>query len=1154
MKRKPSSRRKAHSVQWFLSMTLLLVPVISFLFYLVLTVQPAVAETFGSSLIEEAGEQGINPPETPTDNIDPSKTYFKFYRQDIPLVQNAMPGAEVPVLGQFLMGLGQRMLDTVIWFLRLFTDIIATPLSMFIAWVLNQSIWNPNIAAGEPAPIAGALQNVADMIRNVAVDLLLLLFIANIWKVWTNRAIGEGGNIMGPVGRLVATAALIMAWSTISNYWISISNDMIHTLVFTGDDSKIMVTAVSRFVLSGMTSLTVIAMGGPFGAVVFFCLLLVLIAQTTVLLVMKAIQAGLLIAQYVFAPIFLVCFAFSETEKIAATFVRSCIEVSLWSYFWLGFLRILLIVVGGSWNPFGQIIFTIGILQLMDSVPQFMAKAQVSLGGEVLESVIGFGAAKKFASSFNETIPKLIGGAVFGGGPVGLAAGAVSGAIPGGGGSGFNAWPGAGGSGGRGGSGGGSGGGGGGSGGSGSGGSSSGGRGGGSGTGGGSGGSGGSGSGSSGGGFNNAGSNGGGHFPGPSGGPSGGPGRPKTTASLDNAGPMAMGKNPNIPPANKKDGIIPASTLAMSAKNNWETTKGVKEAGAEFDSSMSFIKPIRGSGGDAGAEDIFGRGNNIGVKLGQSMGSDGASVGGTPNHKGGFAAEINLSHPRANLGTMKPIQASATGLDSTGRSTNPGRSLRDAIGGDGASAGESLKYKDGFVAQADLSHPAAMEAATAVGGKVSPEIYTNAGKIPERFRNVDPGVWGGRLKFGTASAEAKMKPVVLAVAAGGEESLAGWNPPVVDHSEPVVSAGPSIGVRRSSAGVGGGTNRPSGFGGKGYGGFEGGTVSVGPSGPVKKGGEDQTQIAEAEVSPFNNRVAPLLRPNDIAAAANFATEPGRLNTKVELVSSGGNGGKESIVNAGRISFPAKESAPLQGQTTVSGAQNIAGQDVTQVVAVDVTSAMGAANVPVPNVLRISDIPSFYTTGGTHHVRYEINPVNNGGNQVISQRVSMSLPQSAASSGQEYVTVSGNGNSSISTSYQTIVDAYAPDQYFQPPSAGNLPLPSWMSNQAPPQSDVIVQVNPGSFQGGSGAHVVRETVVLPSQSASSTPNVYFTGGFGGNGNGAGSQPVHVLLDVIQPETPLSDAEIKQAVHNSMPKSGVGASTPTNIVVQGPPPKQ
>jgi hypothetical protein len=244
--------------------------------------------------------------------------------------------------------------------------------------------------------------------RAIAINLLLLVFIASIWKYWTEAAWKNGHNLMGAVGRLIATTGLILGWPIISFYLVEISNEMIDYL-FRGIDYSKLHMAVTRVVglgfvggaaalLSSITSGVIGALAtGPAGiytaglagvlsGVIYFSFLGVTVFKVVNFMVLKAVQTMLMLAQFMFAPIFLVFFAHPSTERIAVTFMRSCVEVSLWTFFWTGMLRLLVIVIqpGDDKTIWGQGLMLIGTLQLMIQVPSFMAHAQISPVSEFL--------------------------------------------------------------------------------------------------------------------------------------------------------------------------------------------------------------------------------------------------------------------------------------------------------------------------------------------------------------------------------------------------------------------------------------------------------------------------------------------------------------------------------------------------------------------------------------------------------------------------------------------------------------------------------------------------------------------------------------------------------------------------------------------------
>lgn len=284
----------------------------------------------------------------------------------------------------------------------------------FLTGFLRVFVLNPNIAinglgASPSDDISPWVRQGADVMYGIAVDLLLLLFILCIWKYWAEAAWRGGGNLMGAVGRLIFTAGLMLAWPTIYAFEIQITNEMIREVFFNSADQvaaldAAMAAAVKAGLMAGAGLLVNAtagvagqAFGGVLGAgpggmvlgtvggivawvglIIYLVLGGILIAELVYILVLKAIQTALLTAQYMFAPIFLVFFATPDTENVTAGFVRSFVEVSLWTFVWVGLLKIMTIIILSDFNPWGKILMAVGVLQLMIQVPSFLARAQIS--------------------------------------------------------------------------------------------------------------------------------------------------------------------------------------------------------------------------------------------------------------------------------------------------------------------------------------------------------------------------------------------------------------------------------------------------------------------------------------------------------------------------------------------------------------------------------------------------------------------------------------------------------------------------------------------------------------------------------------------------------------------------------------------------------
>jgi hypothetical protein len=290
----------------------------------------------------------------------------------------------------------------------------------FLTGFLRVFVLNPNIAVnglngnGQADDISPYIRQGADIMYGIAVDLLLLLFVLCIWRFWAEAAWRGGGNLMGAVGRLIFTAGLMLAWPTIYAFEIQISNEMIKAIYFNSADQVAMLDAAMAAAVKGglvagagllANATAPIAgqvfggalgvaggAGGPIGMtlgmvgglvafvglIVYLVLGGILIAELIYILVLKSIQTALLCAQYMFAPLFLVFMATPDTEQVCSGFVRSFVEVSLWTFVWVGLLKIMVIIVLSNFNPWGKIVMTVGVLQLMIQVPSFLARAQIS--------------------------------------------------------------------------------------------------------------------------------------------------------------------------------------------------------------------------------------------------------------------------------------------------------------------------------------------------------------------------------------------------------------------------------------------------------------------------------------------------------------------------------------------------------------------------------------------------------------------------------------------------------------------------------------------------------------------------------------------------------------------------------------------------------
>lgn len=302
--------------------------------------------------------------------------------------------------------------------------------AQFLGRFLRVFVLNPNIAVnglnGQPDDgISKYIREGADIMYGIAVDLLLLLFILCIWKFWADASWGGAGNLMGPVGRLIFTAGLLLAWPTIYAFEIQISNEMIKAVYANNPEQVMMLDyALAQIVKGGVIAAgagatdvfapifanLALPVGGQFvgnlfhfaSTMIFTILGGIIVAELVYIIILKAIQTALLTAQYMFAPIFLVFFATPDTESYATGYVRAFVETSLWTFVWVGLLKILVIILFSNFNPWGKILISIGVLQIMIQVPSFLGRAQISPVSDFVSAGLVFGGLQKALGGLKE--------------------------------------------------------------------------------------------------------------------------------------------------------------------------------------------------------------------------------------------------------------------------------------------------------------------------------------------------------------------------------------------------------------------------------------------------------------------------------------------------------------------------------------------------------------------------------------------------------------------------------------------------------------------------------------------------------------------------------------------------------------------------------
>jgi hypothetical protein len=296
---------------------------------------------------------------------------------------------------------------------------------------------NPNVAVNglngqQNDGISPYIRQGADVMYGIAVDLLLLLFILCIWKFWADASWGGAGNLMSPVGRLIFTAGLLLAWPTLYAFEIQISNEMIKAIYFNSADQVLMLDyALAQAVKGGLiaagagatsvfapllANLAIPVAGQFVGQLFYFASVMIftvlggiLIAELVYILILKAIQTALLTTQYMFAPIFLVFFATPDTESYATGFVRAFVETSLWTFVWVGLLKVMTIILFSNFNPWGKILISIGVLQLMIQVPSFLGRAQISPASDFFTAGLAFGTIQKALGGLGTGLTSAIG-------------------------------------------------------------------------------------------------------------------------------------------------------------------------------------------------------------------------------------------------------------------------------------------------------------------------------------------------------------------------------------------------------------------------------------------------------------------------------------------------------------------------------------------------------------------------------------------------------------------------------------------------------------------------------------------------------------------------------------------------------------------------
>jgi hypothetical protein len=396
---------------------------------------PAPSATSGNQAAGSNVKNDLQPnsPQQPIDSLSPYTTLVRqSAEQGIPVEQLVAPvqradGFALPnqvydglhyffghdIIGDFFTNMG-GMIAKFLWELL---DGWMMPTIKWLTQVLSSFILNTNIAIGglkgDHDDISPAIRHLADIMYSVAIDLLLLIFMLCIWKYWAEAQWRGMVNILSPVLRLISTSAILMCFPTLYGFVIQVSNEMVQAIWFngTGDIQQLnnaIATSLSSSFVAGSAGLLqafapilfktvagkigpqLVAGGFPFpefvtgsmlitGKIVAFASLFIwtllggiIIAEIVCLIAMKAIQQILLIAQYMFAPIFIVFFALPDTESFTVKYMYGFVITNLWSFFWVGALRILVVMLNSDFTWWGKPILLIGVLTLMIMAPSFM--------------------------------------------------------------------------------------------------------------------------------------------------------------------------------------------------------------------------------------------------------------------------------------------------------------------------------------------------------------------------------------------------------------------------------------------------------------------------------------------------------------------------------------------------------------------------------------------------------------------------------------------------------------------------------------------------------------------------------------------------------------------------------------------------------------
>jgi hypothetical protein len=270
------------------------------------------------------------------------------------------------------------------------------------------------------------VRQLAHLVRDFALDLLLLFLIMSIWRTWNNAVWGRG-NLWGVIGRIIAATGAIIVWPEIYHYTILIANNA-NDLFIQNLNANDLGEAVTQYFINAVSfpgstfsAGSMVPFDWAFELLVNFAIGIATFVSLLAFFVEKAIQLTIVIMAYVFGPFFLACLASPDSESYSTNFIRVFIEATLWNFIWGGLTTLLVYVVNSSADPSTPVgsftgalagvtnntqnswfvlLLVLGILQAMLQVPGYLARGHLSAKAGVLEMGFAASGMKQFAGLF----------------------------------------------------------------------------------------------------------------------------------------------------------------------------------------------------------------------------------------------------------------------------------------------------------------------------------------------------------------------------------------------------------------------------------------------------------------------------------------------------------------------------------------------------------------------------------------------------------------------------------------------------------------------------------------------------------------------------------------------------------------------------------